>query len=265
MQINNVKSKLKAGEVVYGTSLEISLDPETPLLLASAGLDFFFVDTEHCPADYHEIQALCRTARGAGLIPLVRVTQNEPYLITRALDVGAMGIIIPRVHSREEACRAVQAAKYLPEGQRGFGMRSVIHDFRFTNPTDEMASANRETLLVLQIESREGLAHVEEIAAVPQVDALFIGPYDLTISMGIAERFESEGFWNAVQRVVTACDKAGIAAGIQSPRVDLLHEAMRRGVRFVLYSSDVAVLLAGFRAGLEEVKHGQSRAGSLGE
>jgi 2-keto-3-deoxy-L-rhamnonate aldolase RhmA len=179
--------------------------------------------------------------------------------------MGAMGIIVPRVHSREEACRAVQASKYLPEGQRGFGMRSVIHDFRFTNPTDEMASANRETLVVLQIESRGGLDNVEEIAAVPHVDALFIGPYDLTISLGIAERFESEEFWSAVQRVVAACDKAGIAAGIQSPRVDLLHEAMRRGVRLVLYSSDVAVLLAGFRAGLEEVRRGQPRASNLRE
>ena len=254
MQANTVKQRLKAGRTVYGTSLEISLDPEMSLLLAAAGLDFFFVDTEHCPADYHQIQGLCRTARTAGLAALVRVTQNEPHLITRALDVGAMGIIVPRVHSAGDARAAVANMKYTPEGQRGFGMRSLIHDFRFTNPVDEMASANRETMAVLQIESTEGLASVEQIAAVPHVDALFIGPYDLTISMGIAERFESAEFWGAVDRVVAACERAGIAAGIQSPRMDLLHEAQRRGVRFVLYSSDVAVLLDGYKRGVAEVK-----------
>jgi 2-keto-3-deoxy-L-rhamnonate aldolase RhmA len=254
MQANTVKEKLKRGETVYGTSLEISLDAEMSLLLGAAGLDFFFVDTEHCPADYHQIQALCRTARTAGLPALVRVTQNEAHLITRALDVGATGIIVPRIHSADDARAAVACMKYTPEGQRGFGMRSLIHDFRFTNPVDEMASANRETMAVLQIESKEGLGCVEQIAAVPHVDALFIGPYDLTISMGIAERFESAEFWDAVDRVVAACESAGIAAGIQSPRIGLLHEARRRGVRFVLYSSDVAVLLDGYKRGLAEVK-----------
>jgi 2-keto-3-deoxy-L-rhamnonate aldolase RhmA len=260
MQKNTVKEKLKAGQTVYGTSLEIALDPEMALLLKAAGLDFFFVDTEHCPADYHEIQAVCRTARGAGIIPLVRITENEPHLITRTLDVGAMGIIVPRVHSAEEARAAVDSIKYLPEGRRGFGMRSVIHDFRFTNPVDEMASANRETLTVLQIESKEGLSCVEQIAATPRADALFIGPYDLTISMCIAEQFDSPVFWSAVERVVAACEAAGIAAGIQSPRMELLREAKRRGVRFLLYSSDVAVLLEGFRRAMAELKDALPKA-----
>jgi 2-keto-3-deoxy-L-rhamnonate aldolase RhmA len=254
MQKNMVKEKLRAGNAVYGTSLEIALDPEMALLLAAAGLDFFFIDTEHCPADYHEIQALCRTARGAGLVPMVRVTQNEPHLITRTLDVGAMGIIVPRVHSAQEARDSIECIKYLPEGRRGFGMRGIIHDFQFTNPADEMASANRETMAVLQIESQEGLCRVEEIAATRHVDALFIGPYDLTISMGIAEQFDSPVFWGAVDRVIAGCENAGIASGIQSPRLDLLHEARRRGVRFLMYSSDVAVLLDGFKRGIAELK-----------
>lgn len=261
MQKNDVKQRLKEGKCVYGTSLEIALDPEMALLLKAAGLDCFFVDTEHCPADYHEIQALCRTARGAGLIPLVRVTQNEAALITRAMDVGAMGIIVPRVHSAEEAGAAIRSMKYIPEGIRGFGMRSVVHDFHFTNAPDEMASANRETLAILQLESRQALDSVEKIAATPDLDVLFIGPYDLTISMGIAEQFQSGAFWSAVDRVVAACNRSGVAAGIQSPDAALLREARRRGVRFVLYASDVSVLLEGFQHGIAELKTGSAPGG----
>lgn len=250
MQEHTAKRKLARGEAIYGTSLEIALDPEMPILLSAADLDFFFIDTEHSPADYHQIRALCRSARYAKISALVRVTQNEPHLITRALDSGAMGVIVPRVHSPGEAKRAVDVMKYPPAGNRGFGMHSIIHDFRFTNPEEEMASADEETMTVLQIESMEGLAAVNDIAQTPSVDALFVGPYDLTISMRIAEQFQSERFWEAIDRVIQACNAAGIAAGIQSPRLDLLCEAKKRGMRFLLYASDSSVMLDGYRQGL---------------
>lgn len=250
MQENTAKKKLAEGETIYGTSLEIALDSEMPLLLSAAGLDFFFIDTEHSPADYHQIRALCRSARYANIPALVRVTQNEPHLITRALDSGAMGIIVPRVHSASEAQKAADVMKYPPDGGRGFGMHSIIHDFRFTNAEQEMNSANHETMTVLQIESAQGLAVVNEIAKTTSVDALFVGPYDLTISMGIAEQFHCERFWEAIDRVIHACNAAGIAAGIQSSRFDLLREAKERGMRFLLYASDSSVLLDGYRGGL---------------
>lgn len=254
MQKNTAKEKLARGEAIYGTSLELVLDPEMPLLLSAAGLDFFFIDTEHCPADYHQIRSLCRSARYANVPALVRVTQNEPYLITRALDSGAMGIIVPRVHSSAEAKLAAKMMKYVPEGVRGFGMHSIIHDFRFTNAEEEMKSANEETMTVLQIESAAGLAAVNDIAQTPAVDALFIGPYDLSISMGIPEQFQSADFWNAIDQVIAACRTAGVAAGIQSPRLDLLCEAKRRGMTFLLYASDSSVLLSGYREGLSRFR-----------
>ncbi len=239
MLSNPVKASLKAGLSVFGTSLTDCLDPEFAVLLRAAGLDFFFVDTEHSPAGYCQIQGLCRSARSAGIVGMVRVPQNESYLITRALDVGAMGIVVPRVHSPQEAQSAVDYMKFTPTGRRGFGLRSIITDFKWTNARAEMASANNETLTVLQIESKEGLASVEEIASVPQVDALMIGPYDLSISLGIAEEFENPVFWKAVERVIKACEVARIAAGIQFGDMSLLQETQRRGGRFLLYSNDV--------------------------
>jgi 2-keto-3-deoxy-L-rhamnonate aldolase RhmA len=251
MQQNTVKASLKAGLTVFGTSLTDCLDPEFAVLLRAAGLDFFFVDTEHSPASYSQIQGLCRSARSVGILPMVRVPQNESYLITRALDVGAMGIVVPRVHSPREAQSAVDSMKFTPVGKRGFGLRSIVTDFKWTNAPAEMASANSETLTVLQIESKEGLASVEEIASVPHVDALMIGPYDLSISLGFAEEFENPGFWKAVERVIKACDKARIAAGIQFGNMSLLQKTQKLGGRFLLYSNDVSVLY-------DEYKHAMS-------
>jgi 2-keto-3-deoxy-L-rhamnonate aldolase RhmA len=254
MQANTVKQKLKRHLPVFGTSVTDCLDPEFAVLLEAAGLEFFFIDTEHSPATYSQIQALCRAARGVGIIPMVRVPQNESFLITRALDVGAMGLVIPRVHSPAEARSAIDFMKYKPVGRRGFGMRSIITDYRWTNAAAEMASANDETLAVLQIESKEGLESVEEIAAIPEVDALMIGPYDLSISMGIAEDFQNPRFWDAVDRVVQACEHAGIAAGIQFGNMEWLRETQRRGARFLLYSNDVSVLLQGYREAITSLK-----------
>ena len=254
MQTNLVKQTLKAGKCVYGTSLEDCLDPEIAVLLAAAGIDFFFIDTEHSPANYSQIQALCRSGRSAGIMPLVRVTENHPPLISRALDVGAMGIIIPRVRSVEAVRAALDVVKFPPLGHRGFGLRTIVTDLRPQPVLEQVESANQETMFVPMIETREALDCVEEIAAIPGVDALFIGPYDLTLALGIIGQFENPIFWQAVGRVIKAADKAGVGAGLQSRDMPLLLEARSRGARFLLYSSDVGVLFDGYKQAIGQLK-----------
>ncbi|SRR5579862_1751891 len=254
MKTNKAKADLKAGKCVYGTSLVECLDGEFAVMLAAAGFDLFFVDTEHTITDYREIQSICRAARGAGIVPMVRVTQNVPFLITRALDCGAMGIVVPRVNSPAEARAAVEMMKYTPAGRRGFGMRGIINDYKPASLADELATSNSETLAILQMESTEAIASVEEIARTPGLDVLFVGPYDLSISMGIGEQFKHPDFWKAIDRVIAATNAAGIAAGVQTPDIGLLHECRRRGMRFLLYSSDVGVLFDGYRQGLAAAK-----------
>ena len=254
MQRNTVKEKLKAGQCVYGTSLRACFDPEIAPVLGAAGLDFFFVDTEHSPATYPEIQALCRSARAVGVVPLVRVTDNQPHLISRALDVGAMGVIVPRVNSPQAARAAVGVAKFPPLGRRGFGLGSVITDYHDRPAAEEIESCNRETMVVVQIESKEALDYVEEIASLEGLDVLFIGPYDLSLSLGIIEQFDNPIFWEAVDRVVAACDKAGLTAGVQSGDMAFLRETQRRRVRFLMYSSDARVLLSAYKQSIRALK-----------
>jgi 2-keto-3-deoxy-L-rhamnonate aldolase RhmA len=254
LQRNSVKEQLKAGQCVYGTSLEDCLDPEIPILLAAAGLDFFFVDTEHCTASYFQIQSLCRTGRHAGIIPLVRVTQNEPALITRALDVGAMGIIVPRVHSLEQARAALDVMKFPPLGHRGFGLRSIVTDFQGKSAQEEVDSANHETMAVIMIESQAGLGSVEEIARTPGIDVLFIGPYDLSLSLGIVGQFENPVFLKALERVLRAGEEADVASGLQTGDMGLLTRARELGARFLMYGSDVSVLFSGYKEAVSRLK-----------
>jgi 2-keto-3-deoxy-L-rhamnonate aldolase RhmA len=254
LQKNTIKERLKSGGVVYGTSLGGCLEPEISIVLAAAGADFFFIDTEHSTTTYAQVQGLCRTARGAGVIPLVRVTQNESSLISRALDVGAMGIIVPRVHSAAEARAAMDALKFPPLGHRGYGLGTIVTDLKGNSAQEEVTSANRETMAIMMIESQEGLRGVEEIAAVPEVDALFVGPYDLSLSLGILGQFDNPVFWKALEKVINAGTKTGVAVGLQSNDMALLARTREMGARFIIYSSDYSVLLSGYKEGISQLK-----------
>jgi 2-keto-3-deoxy-L-rhamnonate aldolase RhmA len=254
LQKNTIKERLKSGGVVYGTSLGGCLEPEISIVLAAAGVDFFFIDTEHSTTTYAQVQGLCRTARGAGVIPLVRVTQNESSLISRALDVGAMGIIVPRVHSAAEARAAMDALKFPPLGHRGYGLGTIVTDLKGNSAQEEVISANRETMAIMMIESQEGLRGVEEIAAVPEVDALFVGPYDLSLSLGILGQFDNPVFWKALEKVINAGTKTGVAVGLQSNDMALLARTREMGARFIIYSSDYSVLLSGYKEGISQLK-----------
>jgi 2-dehydro-3-deoxyglucarate aldolase/4-hydroxy-2-oxoheptanedioate aldolase len=252
MQYNTIKHKLKSGGTVLGTCLTDYTSSEVVTILKAAGLDFFFIDTEHSPADYREVQTLVRVARAADVVPLVRVTQGEYFLIARALDCGAMGIIAPRVDSVEQGRAVVDAMKFPPGGHRGYGLRNIITDFRFQGAQAEMDSADQETMVILQMESRGCVDAIEEITAIPGVDAIMVGPFDLSVSLGIPGDFESPIFWDAFDRMVAACRKNGVAPGVHMASIPQLRKAREHGARFLLYGSDVSVLLAGWKGAREQ-------------
>ena len=264
MQTNTIKQKLKAGGRALGTCVTDHTSPEIVTIFKAAGLDFFFIDTEHSVPSYRDIQTLVRVGRGADVIPLVRVTQAEYFLIARLLDVGAMGIVAPRIGSVDQARAVVDAMKFTPEGSRGYGLRGIINDYQYAGARAEMDSANRETMVILQVESKECVEAVFDIAAVPGADALMIGPFDLSISLGIPGQFDDPIFWKAFDRVVAACDKAGIAPGIHMGNAKQLRKASERGARFLVCGSDSSVMLAGFKEIVSEMALGAAVAAKGG-
>ncbi len=264
MQTNTIKQRLHEGGRTLGTCVTDHISPEIVTVFQAAGLDFFFIDTEHSVPSYRDVQTLVRTGRSMGVIPIVRVTQSEPFLISRLLDVGAMGIIAPRIGSVEEARRVVAAMKFPPQGQRGYGLRGIINDYQFAGAGPEMESANRQTMVILQMESKECVEAIFEIAAVPGVDAIMIGPFDLSISLGIPGDFEHPIFWQAFDRMVEACQKAGIAPGIHMGNAAQLSKAAARGARFLVCGSDASVLLAGFKGIVQHMSQGVGPAAKTG-
>lgn len=253
MLSNTIKAKLQAGGSVLGTCVTDYITTEVAPTIKAAGLDFFFIDTEHSVADYRDIQNLVRSAKAFGVIPLVRVTQTEGHLISRALDVGAMGIVAPRVHSVEQAQSVIHAMKFPPVGGRGYGLRGIIHDFDFAGAEAEMESSNKETMAILQMESKECVEAIYDITAVPGVDATMVGPFDLSVSLGIPGDFENSIFWDAFDRMVDACNKNGVAPGVHMASTKMLQRAQEHGARFLVYGSDVSMMLAGWKAARAEI------------
>jgi 2-keto-3-deoxy-L-rhamnonate aldolase RhmA len=264
MQTNTIKHTLKQGGSVLGSCITDYTSPEVVALLKAAGLDFFFIDTEHSPTDYREIQTLVRVARAADVIPVVRVTQSEYFLIARALDCGAMGIISPRTESVEEGERVVAAMKFPPVGRRGYGMRSIITDLDFHGAGPEMESANNETMVILQMETRSCVDAIYDITAIPGVDAIMVGPFDLSVSLGIPGDFENPIFWDAFDRMVDACNKNGVAPGVHMASTKMLKRAQEHGARFLVYGSDVSMMLAGWKAARAEIPSSEEVAAKSG-
>ena len=257
MQANTIKHTLQQGGTVLGTCITDYTSAEVVAILKAAGLDFFFIDTEHSPTGYREIQTLVRVARAADVIPVVRVTQSEYFLIARALDCGAMGIIAPRIESVQEAKSVVGAMKFPPAGRRGYGMRSIINDFNFQGAQREMESADHETMVILQMETQSCVDAIYDITAIPGVDAIMVGPFDLSVSLGIPGDFENPIFWDAFDRMVDACNKNGVAPGVHMAKLPLLRKAREHGARYLVFGSDVSVLLNGWKSVRQDIEVGE--------
>ena len=254
MALYPAKQKLSAGKIVCGTMLTECLRPEMVTALAASGVDFFIIDTEHSPGDLHEIEALVRASRQFGIAPLVRITDNVSYLITRVLDCGAAGVVAPRVDSAEEARRIVDAVKYPPQGRRGFGMRGIITDFRGASTAESVEASNRETIVVIQVESGEALENLDKIVAVPGIDATMIGPQDLSISLGVPGQLAHAKLKAAYQRVVEVCQRSPVAAGIHMGDAARLNELRGDGYRLLAYSTDLALMMKSLKEGIEAVR-----------
>ena len=183
--------------------------------------------------------ALCR---GLPVTPLVRVPRPEYHFIARALDVGALGIMVPMVANAEEARHIVSCTRYPPHGKRGFEGGDVIA---------KMAALNARTLVMAQIETDQGLANVEAIAATPGVDVLFLGHFDLTNFMGIPGQFSHPDFLAALDRIVAACAKHGKTAGFLATDDTWARDFLARGFRMVACGLDHLLLQDGLRRGID--------------
>lgn len=185
MYKNTVKEMLRKKQPVLGCMVNGPY-PALVEILGLAGFHFIFIDVEHSTLSFHECEELVRAAELRHIIPLIRTPENNPKTILRYMDLGAMGIIVPDMSSREEAEAAVRAVKYAPLGDRGLATtRSQDFGYGKKSKTEYFQDANAETMVIALIESKEGVDHAEEILSVEGIDACFIGTSDLSMSLGV--------------------------------------------------------------------------------
>ncbi len=254
MTLNKAKARLREGGTVIGTMVSEMRTEEVAYVLAAAGFDFFVIDTEHGSADVETVQRISRAARSAGIAPLVRVTDISYALIARALDAGALGLMVPHVETAADAREIVRCAKYPSVGDRGFGLRSAVTDYSGASVPDAIAWSNAETMLMAQVESRRCLDNLDEIAATPGLDVLLIGPTDLSISLGVPGQFQHPTMQEAYRHVAATATRHGIAAGIHPPELAVVEYGRSIGMRCLMVSSEVRLLLGAARQAVEVLR-----------
>jgi 4-hydroxy-2-oxoheptanedioate aldolase len=251
MQIHSTKTKLAAGDCVYGCFCRYP-DPALVEMVALQGFDFFVFDGEHGTIEPRDCEGLVRAAELRGPAPLVRVPTNQPSVILRFLDTGAVGVHVPLVGSREEARAAVDAVKYPPRGSRGLaGVRAA--SYGAVPLADYTAQANEATIVVIQVETRGAVEQVSEIAAVEGVDVVFVGPTDLSQAFGVTGQTGHPVVERAYEEVAEAVAASPAALGAlvaDEAGAERWHE---RGARYIAVTID-ALIVSRARAFLTSVR-----------
>lgn len=256
---NILREKMDRGEKPVGTFFELG-SANAMECLGRTGLDFVIIDNEHGPFDVESTLDFIRAAELAGLCPLARVREISRPAVLKLLDVGAQGLIVPNVTAVDQVKELVGYAKYAPVGNRGF-CPTRKDSWGFAYPATEsldvnMAWHNRETLLIPQCETVGALEHIEEIAALEGVDGIFIGPFDLSISMGIPGQFGRPEFQAALQRTLDACHAAGKFCILFTMVPSAVADGFRKGYDAMTYSLDAYLFTAAVRDQVDKIRAG---------
>lgn len=237
MYPNPLKQKLRDGQVVLGTALAAPTAGVTSAT-CKADIDFIWMDTEHAPYASESLEGLPVIARQNGVAPMIRVAWNDPALIKKAYDVGAVAVMVPQINTAEEAARAVEYAFYPPKGQRGVSPNwPLIAGEDWGNV---IRTANDETVLILQIESQQAYDNLEEIAKVPGIDVLFVGPMDLSASLGVITDMQDPKVQAIMREFPKRLAHTGIPAGTTLVDVGEVRQKLDWGYRFMNVGSPLS-------------------------
>lgn len=239
MRENRVKKSLRGGGVAMGVMCLEFATSGIGRLSAEAGAQFAVFDMEHTGWSLETIKMLVATSRCADIEPIVRVPVTDYHHIAHVLDVGATGVLVPLVNNADQIKYALESALYPPRGRRGCAFGIAHDDYRGGAPGDKMRHANENVMVIAQIETAEGLANIDAIAATEGVDGLWMGQFDLTASLGIPAQFDHPRFLDAAKRIVEAAQKHNKFATLASLDVEELCAAPAKGYRMLVYLADL--------------------------
>ena len=243
--LNRLKLRLAAGETVYGCWVGMA-DPYAAEMAATCGFDWLLIDGEHAPNDLRSTMAQLAVVEPSPSLPVVRLRDDDPARIKQALDAGAQSLLIPIIETAEQAEQALRATRYPPEGIRGVGS-SLARASRFSSVPDYLTTANDQICLILQVESRAGLAALDDILALPGIDCVFIGPADLAADMGHLGNAAHPEVRAAVLDAISRIAASGKAAGMLSTEDVFIDDCVKAGARFVGVGIDVLAYVGAMR------------------
>jgi 4-hydroxy-2-oxoheptanedioate aldolase len=252
------KERLHAGDAVLGTILPIP-SPDVAEIIGLAGYDCIMLDTEHGSLTTETLAEMVRACRAANVVPLARVPENHPKQILRALDSGCVGVMVPQVETPEQASAAVAATKYAPQGIRSLAGATPAAWWGTVPVADHVAASNAATVVVLQVETGRGLDAVEAIARIPDVDVLFIGPSDLSVSLGHPGEMSDPLVQAGVRRIIETGHRAGVPVGILALSADEVRTYRSLVVALFLDSAPRLVLRAA-RTQVQGMREGATQA-----
>ena len=238
---NYLKRTLEEGKNVFGPFMKFT-DPAAVEIMGFAGFDFVIIDAEHGPISMQSAQNMIRAAETVNITPIIRVANNDESLILRALDIGAQGVEIPQINCKSDALRAVKSVKYSPQGERGVCRYVRAANYSSMDKFKYFKSANEETMIIAHIEGVEGINNLDEILSVPGIDVIFIGPYDLSQSLGIPGEVNHSLVIEKMKEVVLKCEQSKIAVGTFADDVETAKFWVSLGVQYMAFSVDVGIL-----------------------
>ncbi len=251
---NRILENFKKGKPTLGTITHLGNSAAVECI-GAAGLDYVLIDMEHAPLDRRDAAACIMAADAAGITPIVRIPDIQRSMILNLLDVGARGLIVPNIESVEQVRQLIDYAKFKPLGSRGYcmtrdGKWGFGEDYE-AGMTGYMANCNSSTMLLPQCETVECLEHIEEIVALDGIDGILIGPFDLSIAMGLDGQFDHPAFQQAVERVRTACQAQGKLSMIFAASEADISKRLAQGFDSILYGLDALALTSYYRNAAE--------------
>ena len=244
--MNVFREKLRNGETVLGQMVLELFTPGIGPMLDAAGMEFVIYDMEHGRCDVALVAEMIASCRGSKIVPMVRVPDLNWAPLSRVLDLGARGVMVPRVETREQAQNVVSQLKYAPQGNRGVAL-GIAHDLYHAGDASFFPLANEEVAVILLLETAKAFENLDAILSVPGIDVAWMGHYDLTASLGIPAQFDHPKLLALMDALVTSCAKYNVAPGFLPPTPESAAHWIRKGFRAISLGSDVGVFLDGIR------------------
>jgi 4-hydroxy-2-oxoheptanedioate aldolase len=252
---NRVKKALKEGKIVLGPMVSEIRSPGIAVLFAQAGFDFFFIDMEHSCFTTETVSDMILAARAAGISPIVRTSnRTSSESLSKPLDSGAEGLLISQIQTKEDVENIVKWCRYAPMGERGMALSRQHTFFEGGNAIETMNQLNKEILIILQIEHRDAIERLSEILSIPGIDAAFVGPADLSASLGKPGQSSDPMVVKAIHRVIEVSKEYGIIPGIHTDSLKTAKYWINEGMQMIGFYTDIKLILEICKNSVKELR-----------